>query len=587
MTTLHKLRIPHILKWVSLLCTENGFNSSKSNLHVNGSYSYHILQQIRFCRAERAVNLKNSANLCELAKKSRVVKKEAQSALLEYLHSTRSLQFMDAENMSKNTPEFFDRLLRRVDIDDDDDVEVGRSLARFLRYHPINEFEPFFESIGLKPCEYSSFLPRNLMFLNDDKLLLQNYYVLCNYGFARNKIGKVYMEAREVFKYGYGILQSKLQTFEDLGLKQSLVVKIIASSPYLLKGNVDKEFVEVLEKLKNAGIEYNWLHENISEKDSCNWKCMLELICLLGDLGLSDEKLGEVITHHPDILLESSGRITFCFFGFLLKFGSTQSDLQTVFLQFPDISVVKFTNNLCQCYKFLIEIKMDIQEIGRMFRLYPLLLGTCELKKVKSLLGTLNCGMNRLCEMVKDDPFVLKKWVLGLRVDRLPEPNRVLKVRMIKTKFLLSLGFEEKSKEMERALKVFRGKGMELQDRFDCLVNMGLSPEQVISMVKVSPQILNQSKDVIETKIGFFVTDLGYKVADLVTHPALVSYTIERVKLRLLTYKWLKDEGVVHPKLALSTLLSCSEAIFVKSYVNSHPRGPEFWESLKKKIYPG
>ncbi|KAI3472145.1 hypothetical protein Pfo_029633 [Paulownia fortunei] len=556
MSTLQKLRIPLVLKWVPLLCAENNVRSSKSNFYVNESY--HLLQHLRFFGTESDVNSKNGGNLGELAKKSRVVRREAQAALLDYFHFTRSLQIMDAENMSKNAPEFFDRLLKRVDIHD---AKVGSSMARFLRYHPVNEFEPFFESIGLKPSEYSSFLPRNLMFLNDDQLLLENYYVLCNYGIARNRIGKIYKEATEVFRYEYGVLQSKLQSFQNLGLKQSLVVKIIASNPHLLRGNVNQEFVEVLEKLKKVGIEYEWLQEHISVEESYNWKCMLELMCLLSELGLSEEQLGVLFTQHPDLLLECSGRITICLFGFLLKFGSSLSDVQTVFLQFPQISVVKFTNNLCHCYKFLVEISMDVQDIGRIVHSYPTVLGSCELKKVKSLLSALNCGKNRLCQMVKDDPCLLKKWVLGVRVNPLQEQKRVLKVRMMKTKFLLSLGFVEKSKDMEKALKMFRGKGVELQERFDCLVNFGLSRKEVIQMLKVSPQILNQSTDVIEAKVGFLV------------------------KLRLLMYKWLKDEGAVHPKLALSTLMSSSEEIFVRSYVNSHPRGPEFWERLKKEVH--
>ncbi|KAL0334218.1 UNVERIFIED_CONTAM: hypothetical protein Sangu_1578000 [Sesamum angustifolium] len=308
MTSLQKLRKPHFLKCVSLLCSGNNSTSPKSNLCVNGSL--HILQLFRFCRVERAVNLRNGGDLGELAKKSRVVRREAQAALLDYLHSTRSLQFMDAENMSKNTPEFLDRLLKRVDTNDGDVWPVVDTV-------------------------------------------LENYCLLCNYGIARNRIGKIYKEATE--------------------------------------GDVNREFLEVLEKLKKSGIGYNWLEEHLSEGGSYNWKCMLELIFLL--------------------------------------------------------------------------------DIGRMVRSHPLLLGTCELKKVTSLLGTLNCGVNRLCQMVKDDPYVLKKWVLGVRVDRLPGPKRVLKVRMLKTKFLLSLGFVEKSKQMEKALKVFRGKGVELQDRFDCLVN--------------------------------------------------------------------------------------------------------------------
>lgn len=580
MNALQKTRKRGVLKWVSLCLTQNNFRPSKSNLPSSGSYD--VLQHLRLCSTQRDFNLKSGGNLGFLARKSRAVRREAQAALLEYLHSTRGLQFMDAENMSKNSPEFFDGLLRRVDIDN---ADVCRSLTRFLRYHPINEFEPFFESIGLKYSEYSQLLPRSLMFLNDDLLLLENYYVLCNYGVARNKIGKIYKEATEIFGYDYGVLQSKLQSFQGLGLKQSLVVKIIASSPYLLKGNMNEKFVEILHKLNNAGIHIDWLEEHISEQKSYNWKCMLELVCLLSDLGLGEDGLAKLIVQHPDLLLECSGLVTFCLFGFLLKFGSMKSELQNVFLQFPQIPIVKFINNLYQCHKFMIEIGMPVQDICMIIRSYPLVLGSCELKKVKSVMGALNCGKSRLGQMIKEDPNVLKKWILGRRVNRLPDPSRVLKVREIKTDFLLSLGFIEKSKEMERAIKEFRGKGVELQERFDCLVNTGLSREEVISMVKVSPQILNQTKDIIETKINHFVKELGYPVTDLLTHPPLVSYTIERVKLRLLTYKWLKDERAVHPKLSLSTLMSCSEEIFVRLYVNSHPRGLEFWERLKEKIY--
>ncbi|XP_073154327.1 transcription termination factor MTEF18, mitochondrial-like [Henckelia pumila] len=580
MNSVQKTRIREVLKWVSLCLTQNNFSPSKSNLSAGGSC--YILQHLRLCSTERDFNLKNGRNLGFLARKSRPVRREAQAALLEYLHSTRGLQFMDAENMSKNSPEFFDVLLSRIDIDN---ADVSRSLTRFLRYHPINEFEPFFESIGLKSSEYSPLLPRNLMFLNEDLLLLENYYVLCNYGIARNKIGKIYKEATEIFGYDYGVLQSKLESFQGLGLKQSLVAKIIASSPYLLRGNMNEKFVEILRKLNDTGIHVDWLEEHISEENSYDWKCMLELVCLLSELGLSEDELGKLIVQHPDLLLECSGLVTFCLFGFLLKFGSMKSEIQNVFLQFPQIPVVKFINNLYQCHKFLIEIDMPVQDICMIVRSYPLVLGSCELKKVTSLMGALNCGKSRLGQMIKEDPNVLKKWILGRRVDRLPNQIRVLKVREIKTDFLLSLGFIEKSKEMEIAIKEFRGKGVELQERFDCLVNTGLSREEVISMVKASPQILNQNKDIIETKINHFVKELGYPVTDLLTHPPLVSYTIERVKLRLLTYKWLKDERVVHPKLSLSTLLSCSEDVFVRLYVNSHPRGLEFWERLKEKIY--
>lgn len=64
---------------------------------------------------------------------------------------------------------------------------------------------------------------------------------------------------------------------------------------------------------------------------------------------------------------------------------------------------------------------MPAHDIGRMFRLHPLLIGSCQLKKLSSLVHLLNCGVNRICKMVEEDPYVLKKWVRGVRVHRLPE----------------------------------------------------------------------------------------------------------------------------------------------------------------------
>lgn len=47
------------------------------------------------------------------------------------------------------------------------------------------------------------------MFLSDDEELTESYHVLCNYGIAGGKIGKMYKEAAEVFRCDFGILESK------------------------------------------------------------------------------------------------------------------------------------------------------------------------------------------------------------------------------------------------------------------------------------------------------------------------------------------------------------------------------------------
>ncbi|XP_031114676.1 transcription termination factor MTEF18, mitochondrial-like [Ipomoea triloba] len=575
MTHLQKPRVSPLLKWVSSFF-DNHFGYTSPTLWLSGS-----ARSTRFYRTK-----KNAPVLEKTPQFPLAVRQEAQAALTEYLHSTRSLPFSDAEHISRNSPHFLESLLKRVN----PDKEVSRSVVRFLRYHPINEFEPFFESVGLSPSEYSPFLPPKMMFLNDDKLLMENYHVLCNYGVARNEIGNIYKEAPEVFRYSSGLLKLKLQSFEEVGLHRVTVAKIVCLSPHLLTGNESKDFFTVLEKLKSAGVEAGteceWIQGQISKGNAHNWRCVCEAMCMFCKLGFSEEKLRKIICQNPELLFEASGHTTFLLIGFLLKFGYAPHDMQNVFLQIPKHKVGQFVRNLRSCYIFLVEIDMHSHDIGNIVRSHAVLLGSCSLKKAVTLLTNLRSGKKRICKMILTDPHVLKKWVVGLRVEPLQPTEDDLNSNVMKTKFLLSLGFVENSSEMEEALKAFRGKGLELQERYDCLVNSGLKPKEVAKMVKVAPHILNQSKEHIEAKIDFLINTLGYPVSSLVAFPYYISYTFERSTLRLSMYNWLKERGRVRQNLALSTLIACSDKIFLKTYVNPHPGGLYTWEKLKKQVYP-
>ncbi|GAV63941.1 mTERF domain-containing protein [Cephalotus follicularis] len=508
------------------------------------------------------------------------VRKKAQAAFLEYLHNTRSLQFTDAENISRNSPDFLAKLLKSVNVE----ADVGNSITRYLRYHPINEFEPFFESLGLKTPEYAPLLPRDLMFLSDDDLLLANYHVLCDYGIARNKIGKIFRESEEVFRYESGVLLSKLEAYEKLGLNQDFMRKVVIYSPYILIGGVNIEFVKVIEILKSVGLQFSWIEEHFSKHNYYNWGLMLRVLSSFTMMGCNEEQLGRMISQHPGLLFEASGGTTLSVFGFILKFGFTMDQMFSMFLQFPDSQVGKFYSNLRQCFMFLNEIGMKADETGKIFRSHPILLGSSALKKTNSLLTRLNVGKNRLCQYIQENPQVMKKWVMGSQVGPLPNSGENERQQMLKNKFLLDLGFGENLNKMDQALKVFRGKGSELQERFDCIVTAGLDRKEVIGMIRVSPQILNQKKDVIQKKIGVLVNDLGYPISSLVVFPSYLSYTPQRVNLRFSMYNWLKDQGKADPTLALSTIVATSENYFVRAFVNRHPGGPEVWQKLKKQI---
>ncbi|RAL48512.1 hypothetical protein DM860_005936 [Cuscuta australis] len=553
------------------------FSSAHLNCISYFSGSTHIAPTIRSYTTKQ--------NVVIPGKSLPAIRKKARSALTEYLHTTRSLPFTVAEHISKNSPRFLESLLSKVNLDGN----IVQSVARHLRYNPINEFEPFFESVGLSPSEFSVFLPQDIMFLNDDMPLMENYQVLCSYGVERNKIGIIYKSAPEVFRYGPGILKSKLLSFEEFGLNQVTVIKVVCLSPHLLTGNASRDFFRVLEKLRSIGIECEWIQGQLSKAHSFNWRRVGEVMFLLGNLGFCKEQLRNVVCQNPEILFDTSGHSTFSLIGFLLKFGFGRDEIQKMFLQHKEFKVAEFVRNLCNGYVFLVEIEMDNQDIFNMVRSHAVLLGSCPLKKVTTLLTILKAGKKRIREMILTDPHVLKKWGLGVRVDPLPSPeeDEEVKSKAMKTQFLSRLGFVENSRQMEEALKAFRGKGLELQERYDCLVNSGLKPEDAAKIVRFSPNILNQSKEHIEAKIEFLKNTLGYDVSCLVTFPNYISYALKRSMLRLSMYKWLSEQGKAGPNLALSTLIACSEKVFVKTYVNTHPGGPHMWEKLKKEIYTG
>ncbi|KAJ0088429.1 hypothetical protein Patl1_33024 [Pistacia atlantica] len=557
------------------------------------SGSVYIAQNSRLFGTKRGVqnaNIENKVRISPASSDSNYVSKlssaawkAAQAALLEYLHLTRNLQFLDAENMSKNSPYFVEKLLKWLD----EELDLKEIISRFLRYHPINEFEPFFESIGLKPSEYSPFLPRNLMFLSDDDLLLENYYVLCNYGVERKNIGKIYKEARGIFRYDFGVLSLKLQAYGKLGLSQSNIVKVIVCSPYILIGDLNMEFVKVLETLKSIGVKFSLMEEHLMEQNSYNWSKMLRLLSLFSEMGLSEEQLGTLIQQNPGLLLEGSGDGALTLIGLLLKFGSTLDEVRLMFLQVPQIPVECFFANLKECFKFFFEIDMEMDEIGKIFRSHSMLLGTCTLMKTSSIFHFLNVGKTRLCEYIQGNPNNLKNLVRGSKVERLPNARGRERRLMLRAKLLEDVGFGliQNPSEMERTVEAMRGRGEELQQRFDCIVNAGLDRKDVCEMIRVSPRILSRKKEVLEAKIDFLLHDLGYPISCLLSFPSYLHYAVERIKLRLMMYNWLTEQGKVESMFSLKILVELSNKRFMQRFVNQHPEGPRVWQELKKQIY--
>lgn len=513
----------------------------------------------------------------------------AQAAMFDYFYNNRGLQFLIAESMSRNAPLFNDTLLQKLH-----DVsaassgdDVIRSITRFLLYHPVNEFEPFFESLGLKPSEFSPLVPCDKMFLNEDAFLLENYHVFWNYGVGREKMGKIFKEAREVFGYESGVLVSKIEAFECLGFSKVFVSKLIVCTPRILIGDVSVELVvRVVERLRGMGFGLDWVGENLSEEGSYDWRCVNRCLNFLGDLCGGDEsEVVELIRNRPGLVFEESGEWTMMLTGFQTKLGLSRRELAPFFLKLPQSQELgKCVSNLRHCFLFLRGIKMEAYEIGEVFRGHSHWLGVSRLKHTSTFLNALKGGKKRLCQVIQENPEEMKKWTMGLRVQPLPGTGVVDVVgsKAMKARFLLELGYEEDSEEMEKALRCFRGRGSELRERFDFLLSLGLSEREAKDMVRASPDVLTQASGVLEAKVNYLVNELGYPLSTLVAFPSCLKYTLERMKLRFAMFYWLQERGKADAKLAISTILVYSDKSFVTRFVNRHPDGPKHFEELKK-----
>ncbi|KAM0858181.1 hypothetical protein ACQ4PT_047987 [Festuca glaucescens] len=527
----------------------------------------------------------------------------AQKTFMEYLHVTRGMSFGDAEHISKHSPVFLTKLLEEVKDAVKEPAEggnelifkspvkqremrdqrVSKALVRLFQFNPVNEFEPFLESIGIRPSECSSFLPRDLMFLADDEMLLDNFHVLCNYGVARSKVGNIYRDAIEVFSFHHGVLESKLKALEELRISKTSVIKLVVSTPVVLLRDLNVEF-KILDWLEDIGIQRDWIYQFVSARQSYDWSKMVRVPQFFFTLGFTKQDIGRLVRKNPDFLLDGSGKMLFTVVIMMLKAGSGKKELFDLFMSFPDVSLKKFTSNLQRGMLFLAEIGLNNEGINKFIVSHGSMLGSAPVKKPNSILTHLNAGKKRVRRIIMEDPELLMNYTLGSKLSKLPKCDPFEDSFNEKIKFLKSIGFVQGSEDMKKAFKAFRGKGDELQDRYNFLVSAGLDPKDVVQMVKVAPQILNQKIDVLKSKLSFLVNGSGYPLSALVVFPTFLSFTIERVKVRLFMYNWLLEKGVVTPQLALSTILACSDKCFMRYFVKKHPMGPEVWENFRREV---
>ena len=137
----------------------------------------------------------------KLLKSSRIPKSykkfaihEAQKILTHYLHETQCIPFVLADHICKNSLISLVNLILKVSFSSSD---FSRNFEKYIRCHPINEFEFFFESIGIDSKNVVSF---NEFFFYEDGSILDVSCELSTFGFPWDKLGILYTECSSIFR---------------------------------------------------------------------------------------------------------------------------------------------------------------------------------------------------------------------------------------------------------------------------------------------------------------------------------------------------------------------------------------------------
>ncbi|XP_047328071.1 transcription termination factor MTERF8, chloroplastic [Impatiens glandulifera] len=257
----------------------------------------------------------------------------------------------------------------------------------------------------------------------------------------------------------------------------------------------------------------------------------------------------DLVVHRPSVLnydLESQlvPRI-----GFLTKLSGGDNTATSIVLHKLPAILAYTDNHLKEHVDFLMSFAgLSEEEVFRIVLIYPNVFSASRKRKLHPRIDFLKqCGLNSN-EIYK---FLIKA---PLFLSLSFEDNISFKLV-----FLLKIGYESKTKELAMALgAVTRTSCKNLQGTIGVFLNSGLSCDDILSMSKKHPQVLQYNHESLEEKIDYLLEDMGREVRELLAFPAFLGYKLEsRIKHRYEVKRETLGEG-----MSLNKLLSESAERF-------------------------
>ncbi|GAU20179.1 hypothetical protein TSUD_352430 [Trifolium subterraneum] len=458
---------------------------------------------------------------------------QAQKALTDYLHSTRSIPYAFADKISENSLHSLSNLISKLGSFSPSDFT--KKLDKYLRYNPINEFEFFFENGSL----------------------LDSACVLYEFGFPWDKIGLIYMESGFMFRKSGFELKGKFVDEIDGLLSDLRVVFFDFDLGGCVDGNVDV------------------------------WHEICRKIEVFYDLNDGKWRIGELVGRNKHVILEYGEKELIEKVEYFCRFGVEKVEVARLILQGSEMLNLDLETPVINVLKLLKHIGMNSKDLADVRKNYAHVLGTIKMANLPNVMRAM--GLREwFFDKIKDGNHKLlvnfvtsypneerdKGYRDGLKTihdARTPTHN------MNKLNFMHNIGFGENAMTMD-ILTHLHGTSEELQERFDCLLGLGIEFSKLCKIITKKPQILSQNPETLEKKINFLCQEMGKSLELLDTFPGFICFDLEnRIKPRFRFYTWVIEKGLSSKKYSIASMIATSDKNFVGRAFTIHPAAPKHW----------
>lgn len=239
--------------------------------------------------------------------------------------------------------------------------------------------------------------------------------------------------------------------------------------------------------------------------------------------------------------------------------------------EFPS-AVVMGETQIVGVINFLMEFEVPKNEIDRVVRLFPKVLGFCIEDRLKPLIHELR-GLGFSSREVRAE-VVRDPRILGMEIG---EFSRCLKL-------LQSLKCREAIKE-----RIF-GEGLvracfEVKLRVDCLCGRGLIRRDALKVLWKEPRLIAYDLEDIEKKIEFLIQRMKYGVDCLHEVPEYLGVNFEKqIVPRYNVIEYLKGKGAIGFEVGLKDIIKPTRLRFYNLYVKPYPECEKIYGRFSEKV---